>query len=107
MKLTPEQFKEISARFDDEFVCIDTGPDGDGYDAKLPSWNDFFKNVGEKDYDQEFSQIELIKNFIKSELEKNSHQKSEDMESVRKAAYSQGTIDILQVIRNQPKTYFK
>ena len=51
-------------RFDDEFVYIDTGPDADGYDAELPIWNEYWEGL------RKFDQIEKIKDFIQSELER-------------------------------------
>jgi hypothetical protein len=45
--------------FEERFVFVDSGPDGDGFDAELPCWEQYHKQ--KDDYDQ----IESIKAFIR------------------------------------------
>lgn len=61
--MTKDALEKIEKEFDDKFVYIDTGPDGDGYDALPPEWNKSFKLEG-----LEEDQIEKIKSFYHTAL---------------------------------------
>ena len=53
--------EEEIKKFEDLLVEIDNGPDGDGYDAELPKWNDYFKCQQD-----ECDQIDIIKRLLRS-----------------------------------------
>lgn len=59
MSQTNEQIVE---EFEEQFVYEDQGPDGDGYDAELPVWSDYFKSG------DEYDQIRRIEQWLSEKL---------------------------------------
>ena len=51
--------------FEENFVYKDTGPDGDGFDAELPRWEDWFNNMVDQ-----YDQIKFIERFITASNER-------------------------------------
>jgi hypothetical protein len=61
---------QIIQEFRERFIYEDTGPDGDGYDAELPCWNDAYKH-------QNCSEWDLINSLEQFWLAKLDEQKKE------------------------------
>ena len=69
MKDLPTYLAEAKERFEDRFVFKDTGPDGDGYDANLPCWNDYFDSLTtDSEHNKNYDQIEAVQLFLEKEL---------------------------------------
>lgn len=64
--------RDLKKEFEEQFCYIDTGPDGDGYDAEPIEWEQYFK-IKRDDY-----QIDKIFCFIENAVEKAYEDGSKD-----------------------------
>lgn len=62
-ELEVKTWRDVEKEFDNQFCEVDSGPDGDGYDALPIKWNDSWSTRDEED------QIEIVKAFLKSTIQ--------------------------------------